>query len=111
MTEVLCPSTQAESSLSRLASDSRGAETRPSSLTQGVVSTSAGQSTAESCQAEQVGVKQTILGIQTAHDLPPASPPPLLAIFRQSTSLDMSFPPGHYSCVYSICFENFHSSQ
>lgn len=47
---------QAESSLLRQASESRGAESEPSTRTQGDTSTSEGQEAADSPQAEQVGV-------------------------------------------------------
>lgn len=90
MTEVPCPSMQAESSLSRLASDSRGAESEPSTLTQGVASTSAVQKAADSPQAEQVSVKQTFLGFhRTAHDLPVHHC--YWQSFHKAYSLDVSF--------------------
>lgn len=77
MTEVSCLLTQAESSLSRRASEGGGAESEPSTLTQRVASMSVGQETADSPQAEQVGVKLPFLGFhRAAHDQPPASPPP-----------------------------------
>lgn len=68
---------QAESSLSRQASESGGAESEPSTLTQGDTSTSAGQEAADAPRAEQVGVKLP-LWVYTGHHryLPAASPPP-----------------------------------
>ena len=58
----LCVVVQAESSLSRQASESRGAESEPSTLTQGDTSTSAAQEAADAPQAEQVGVKVSLWG-------------------------------------------------
>lgn len=57
MTAVPCVLIQAESSLSREASESGGAESEPSILTQGDASTSADQVAADEPQTEQVGVK------------------------------------------------------
>ncbi len=57
----VCVLIQAESSLSRQASESGGAESEPSTLTQGDTSTSAGQEADDGPQDEQVGVKLPLL--------------------------------------------------
>jgi len=56
MTVFAFVSMQAESSLPREASESRGADPEPSSLTQENTFTSMGQEAAERPQTEQVGV-------------------------------------------------------
>ena len=56
MTALPCVLMQEESSLSRQASESGGAESEPSTLTQEDASTSAGQEASEEPRAEQVGV-------------------------------------------------------
>lgn len=77
MTVVPCVLMQAESSLSRQPSESRGAESKPSTLTQGDSSTSGGQEAADWPQAEQVGVILPLWGLhRTAHNLPAANLPP-----------------------------------
>lgn len=58
---------QAESSLSRQASESGGAESEPATPSQGETSTSAGQEAADVPPAEQVGVKLAHWGSTGQH--------------------------------------------
>lgn len=63
---------KAESSLLRQASESRGAESEPSTCTQGDISTSAGQEAAESPQAEQAEASPATQVVEELR--PPAAP-------------------------------------